>query len=172
MPAEGHHRHKKQTRRRGTVRRGVSARRAAAARRGFEFVDDVVGGTIPGQFIPAVEKGVRQVLEQARSRAIRCRTSASSVYDGKHHPVDSKEVAFVTAGQEGVHRRDPEGAPDRARADRQAAGDGAEQHDGRHHGRPLVAARPHPRQHDPARQPRAPSTARCRSPRSRTTSRA
>ena len=50
-------------RRRRPVRRGVPARRAAArAAAGFEFVDEVKGGAIPGQFIPAVEKGVRQVL--------------------------------------------------------------------------------------------------------------
>ena len=63
-PAEGHHRHKKQTG--GAGQFGEVYLRIEPLERGagFEFVDDVVGGAIPGQFIPAVEKGVRQVLTE------------------------------------------------------------------------------------------------------------
>jgi elongation factor G len=66
---------------------------------GFEFVDDVVGGAIPGQFIPAVEKGVRQVLTEGAIAGFELQDVRVSVYDGKHHAVDSKEVAFVSAGR-------------------------------------------------------------------------
>ena len=66
---------------------------------GFEFVDEVKGGTIPNQFLPAVEKGVRQVLEHGAVAGYQLQDVRVIVYDGKHHPVDSKEVAFVAAGR-------------------------------------------------------------------------
>jgi elongation factor G len=66
---------------------------------GFEFVNKVVGGSIPGQYIPAVEKGVRQVLADGAVTGNPMQDIRVIVYDGKHHPVDSKEVAFVTAGK-------------------------------------------------------------------------
>jgi elongation factor G len=66
---------------------------------GFEFVDAVRGGTIPQQFIPAVEKGVRQVLETGAIAGFPLQDLRVVVYEGKTHPVDSKEVAFVTAGR-------------------------------------------------------------------------
>ncbi|MDP6058140.1 MAG: elongation factor G, partial [Pirellulaceae bacterium] len=66
---------------------------------GFEFSNDIFGGSIPNQFIPAVEKGVRQVLLEGCVAGYSIQDLKVSVYDGKHHPVDSKEVAFVTAGR-------------------------------------------------------------------------
>ena len=65
----------------------------------FEFVDEVKGGTIPGQFLPAVEKGVRQVLSGGAVAGYPMQDVRVIVYDGKHHPVDSKEVAFIAAGK-------------------------------------------------------------------------
>lgn len=98
-PAEGHCRHKKQTG--GAGQFGEVFLRVEALERGtgFEFVDDVVGGAIPGQFIPAVEKGVRQVLTEGAIAGFPIQDVRVTVYDGKHHPVDSKEVAFVAAGR-------------------------------------------------------------------------
>jgi elongation factor G len=98
-PAEGHCRHKKQTG--GAGQFGEVYLRIEALQRGsgFEFVDDVVGGAIPGQFIPAVEKGVRQVLTEGALAGFPLQDIRVTVYDGKHHPVDSKEVAFVSAGR-------------------------------------------------------------------------
>jgi elongation factor G len=66
---------------------------------GFKFVDEVKGGTIPGQFMPAVEKGVRQVLGAGAVAGYPLQDVRVIVYDGKHHSVDSKEVAFVAAGK-------------------------------------------------------------------------
>ncbi|MGE4367843.1 MAG: elongation factor G, partial [Thermomonas sp.] len=93
------HRHKKQTG--GAGQFGEVFLRIAPLPRGagFEFVDEVKGGTIPGQFIPAVEKGVRQVLASGALAGYPIQDVRVVVYDGKHHPVDSKEVAFVAAGK-------------------------------------------------------------------------
>lgn len=97
--AEGHHRHKKQTG--GAGQFGEVFLRIEPLKRGagFEFVDEVKGGTIPGQFLPAVEKGVRQVLSGGAIAGYPMQDVRVIVYDGKHHPVDSKEVAFVAAGK-------------------------------------------------------------------------
>jgi elongation factor G len=98
-PAEGHCRHKKQTG--GAGQFGEVFLRIEALERGsgFEFVDDVVGGAIPGQYIPAVEKGVRQVLTEGALAGFPIQDVRVTVYDGKYHAVDSKEVAFVSAGR-------------------------------------------------------------------------
>ncbi len=98
-PAEGHCRHKKQTG--GAGQFGEVYLRVEALERGagFEFVDDVVGGAIPGQYIPAIEKGVRQVLTEGALAGFPIQDVRVIVYDGKHHSVDSKEVAFVSAGR-------------------------------------------------------------------------
>jgi elongation factor G len=66
---------------------------------GFRFLNKVVGGAIPTQFIPAVEKGVHQVIEAGAIAGFPMQDIQVTVYDGKHHPVDSKEVAFVMAGK-------------------------------------------------------------------------
>ncbi|HZD52095.1 MAG TPA: elongation factor G, partial [Woeseiaceae bacterium] len=66
---------------------------------GFRFQSTVVGGAIPTQFIPAVETGVRQVMEAGAIAGYPMQDISVEVYDGKHHSVDSKEVAFVQAGK-------------------------------------------------------------------------
>ena len=68
---------------------------------GFEFVDHVKGGVIPYNLIPAVEKGVREVLRRLRRRLPDPGHARHGV-DGKHHPVDSKEVAFIAAGRKAM----------------------------------------------------------------------
>jgi len=97
--ADGHHRHKKQTG--GAGQYGEVFLRVEPLPRGtgFEFVDAVKGGTIPYQFIPAVEKGVRQALEAGAVAGYPMQDLRVVVHDGSTHPVDSKEVAFVTAGR-------------------------------------------------------------------------
>ena len=99
IAAEGHHRHKKQTG--GAGQFGEVSLRIEPLPRGagFEFVDQVKGGVIPGQFLPAVEKGVRQVLRSGAISGHPIQDLRVIVHDGKHHPVDSKEVAFVAAGK-------------------------------------------------------------------------
>jgi elongation factor G len=97
--ADGHHRHKKQTG--GAGQFGEVALRVEPLERGmgFEFVNAVKGGTIPGQFMPAVEKGVRQALAQGAVAGFPLQDLRVVVLDGKHHSVDSKEIAFATAGR-------------------------------------------------------------------------
>ena len=99
MPAEGHARHKKQTG--GAGQFGEVYLRLEPTERGsgFEFVDKIVGGVIPHQYIPAVEKGVRQVMDNGAVAGYPMQDLRVTVYDGKHHPVDSKEVAFISAGK-------------------------------------------------------------------------
>lgn len=97
--ADGHCRHKKQTG--GAGQFGEVFLRVDPLPRGdgFEFVDEVVGGAIPGQFIPAVEKGVRQALGEGAMAGFAVEDVRVTVLDGKHHAVDSKEVAFIAAGR-------------------------------------------------------------------------
>jgi elongation factor G len=108
--AEGHHRHKKQTGGAGQFGEvflrvepiaGFTAAGTSVSdhREDFEFVDDTVGGSIPRQFMPAVEKGIRMVLHEGAVAGYPLTGVRVMVYDGKHHPVDSKEIAFVTAGK-------------------------------------------------------------------------
>ncbi|MBC7187058.1 MAG: elongation factor G [Calditrichaeota bacterium] len=67
---------------------------------GFEFENQVVGGAISSVFIPSVEKGVRQVLEEGALAGYKIVDVKAIVYDGKEHPVDSKDIAFQIAGRE------------------------------------------------------------------------
>ncbi|MFO0874630.1 MAG: elongation factor G [Phycisphaerales bacterium] len=102
--AEGHHRHKKQTGgagQFGEVFLRVEPLPAGDAAGGetFEFVDDTFGGSVPRQYMPAIEKGIRTVLGLGCVAGYPMHGIRVSVYDGKHHPVDSKEVAFITAGK-------------------------------------------------------------------------
>ena len=99
--ADGHHRHKKQTG--GAGQFGEVYLRVeplpAGSEQEFEFVNATVGGSIPRQFMPAIEKGVRAVLEHGAVAGYPLTGVRVEVYDGKHHAVDSKEIAFVTAGK-------------------------------------------------------------------------
>jgi elongation factor G len=65
----------------------------------FAFIDHIVGGSIPNQFIPAVEKGCHEVLDRGALAGYRVQDIAVEVHFGKDHPVDSSEAAFKTAGR-------------------------------------------------------------------------
>lgn len=97
--AEGHCRHKKQTGGAGQFGEVYLKVEPLPRGKGFEFVDAVKGGTIPRQFIPSVEKGVRQVLQSGYIAGYPLQDVRVIVYDGKTHPVDSKDVAFMSAGR-------------------------------------------------------------------------
>jgi elongation factor G len=98
-PAEGHHRHKKQSGGAGQFGEVFLRIEPLPRGAGFEFVDQVKGGTIPTQFIPAVEKGVRQALDAGVIAGYPLKDVRVIVYDGKSHSVDSKDIAFATAGR-------------------------------------------------------------------------
>ncbi|MCM2373371.1 elongation factor G [Aporhodopirellula aestuarii] len=99
--AEAHYRHKKQTG--GSGQFGEVYLRVAPLPQdhetGFEFENKTVGGSIPKQFMPAIEKGIRQVLDEGAIAGYPMSGVRVEVYDGKHHEVDSKEIAFITAGR-------------------------------------------------------------------------
>ena len=101
MKAEGHYRHKKQTG--GAGQFGEVYLRVEPAERGsqppLQYSWDIYGGTIPGQFEPAVLKGVNDVMQNGPVAGFPMQDVKVSVYDGKYHPVDSKEVAFRSAGK-------------------------------------------------------------------------
>ena len=97
--AEGHCRHKKQSG--GAGQFGEVMLRIEPKERGsgFEFVDIVKGGAIPGVFMAAVEKGVRQALEDGVIGGFPVHDLRVIVHDGKSHSVDSKDIAFFSAGR-------------------------------------------------------------------------
>ncbi len=68
---------------------------------GFEFVDAIVGGVIPRQYIPAVEKGIHETIERGGALGFPVVDVKVTCFDGKHHPVDSSEMAFKTAASHG-----------------------------------------------------------------------
>lgn len=98
-PAEGHHRHKKQSGGAGQFAEVFLRIEPLARGAGFQFADEVRGGAIPGQFMPAVEKGVREVMASGAIAGYPVVDVRVVVYDGKHHSVDSKDIAFATAGR-------------------------------------------------------------------------
>ncbi|HEX4492558.1 MAG TPA: elongation factor G [Acidimicrobiia bacterium] len=99
--AEAEGKYKKQTGGHGQF--GVAWVRLEPKERGggFEFADAIVGGSIPRQFIPAVEKGVAETMERGGHFGFPVVDVKATVYDGKHHPVDSSEMSFRMAGSIG-----------------------------------------------------------------------
>jgi len=99
--AEGHYRHKKQSG--GAGQFGEVYLRVEPAERNsdppLDFSWDIFGASIPGQYEPAVHKGINEVMQSGVVAGFPMQDIKVSVYDGKHHPVDSKEVAFRAAGK-------------------------------------------------------------------------
>jgi len=111
-PAEGHYRHKKQTGGAGQFGEVFLRLRPLARGDGFKFINKVVGGAIPTNLIPAVEKGIRQIIAEGAIAGYQMQDLEVTVYDGKYHPVDSKEIAFVFAGRnaflDAIHNAGPQ----------------------------------------------------------------
>jgi len=110
--AEGHYRHKKQTGGAGQFGEVYLRIRPRGRGDGFEFINKVVGGAIPTSLIPAVEKGIRQILAEGGVAGYQLQDLEVEVYDGKFHPVDSKEIAFVIAARnaflDAIHNAGPQ----------------------------------------------------------------
>ncbi|HEX4333238.1 MAG TPA: elongation factor G [Usitatibacter sp.] len=100
--SEGHCRHKKQTGGAGQFGEVYLKIEPLPRGTGFQFASEVKGGVIPTVFIPAVEKGVKQALDHGVVAGYPIEDLRVIVYDGKSHDVDSKEIAFVTAGRKAV----------------------------------------------------------------------
>ncbi len=97
--AEARYRHKKQSGGAGQFGEVTLAVEPLERGAGFEFVSRIVGGAIPGPFIPAVEKGVKEALNEGVLAGYPMQDLRVVLLDGKHHPVDSKEIAFLMAGK-------------------------------------------------------------------------
>ncbi|MEN6386337.1 MAG: elongation factor G [Phycisphaerales bacterium] len=101
LKAEGHYRHKKQTG--GAGQFGEVYLKVEPAPRGSEptlqFSWDIFGGSIPGQFEAPILKGIQEIMENGAVAGFPMKDIKVSITDGKHHPVDSKEVAFRAAGK-------------------------------------------------------------------------
>ena len=100
--AEAEGKYKKQTGGHGQF--GVAFVRVTPRERGagFEFVDRIVGGAIPRQFIPAVEKGIVETMRQGGVHGFPVVDVSVECYDGKYHSVDSSDMAFRTAAAHGL----------------------------------------------------------------------
>jgi elongation factor G len=94
---EGHYRHKKQSGGHGQF--GEVFLKIAPNEAGYEFANEVVGGNIPKNFIPAVEKGVHEAMEKGPLAGCLVERVKVSVTDGKYHAVDSNEMSFKIAGR-------------------------------------------------------------------------
>jgi len=97
--APGHYRHKKQTGGAGQFGEVYIEISPLTRGEGYVFENAIVGGVIPGPFIPSVDKGVQQALAKGPVAGFPVVDVAVKVYDGKHHPVDSKDIAFQLAGR-------------------------------------------------------------------------
>lgn len=99
--AEAEGKHKKQSGGRGQY--GVCNLRLEAKPRGegYEFVDAIVGGAIPGKFIPAIDKGIQETMIRGVIAGYPVVDVKVTVFDGKYHDVDSSELAFKIAGRNG-----------------------------------------------------------------------
>lgn len=97
MMAQGQGRHKKQTGGRGQFG-DCHVRLEPNRGKGFEYVDAIVGGSIPRQYIPAVEKGILQAMSTGIQASFPVVDIKATCYDGSYHDVDSSEAAFIMAG--------------------------------------------------------------------------
>ncbi|WP_414932461.1 elongation factor G [Vibrio europaeus] len=110
-PAEAQYRHKKQSG--GAGQFGEVHLKVAPLERGsgFKFINKVVGGAIPTALVPAVEKGIKQALEEGAISGNPIKDIEVTVFDGKYHSVDSKEIAFVIAGKKAFLKAVQEAGP-------------------------------------------------------------
>ena len=98
MKAEGEGRYMQQTGGRGQYGHAKIRLMPRQPGEGFVFENEIVGGTIPKEFIKPIEKGIKEALTTASWPASRWTTSRLELYDGRYHDVDSTEMAFKIAG--------------------------------------------------------------------------
>ncbi len=110
-PAEGHHRHKKQSGGRGQFGECFMRLRPLPQGSGVVFKDEVVGGSIPRNLIPAVEKGIKEVTSGGILTHGRVVDVEAELYDGKFHAVDSDEASFKMAGARAFRDGFEKGSP-------------------------------------------------------------
>lgn len=109
--AQAEHTHKKQTGGAGQYGRVLLRVESLDDDAEFEFASEIFGGAISAPFVAATEKGCRQALEAGPIAGYPVVGVKAVVYDGKEHPVDSKEIAFQTAGREAFKKAMMEAGP-------------------------------------------------------------
>ena len=92
------HKHKKQSGGRGQYGEVYMRLEPLTRSEGFKFVDEIFGGSIPSQYLPAIEKGVHEAMDKGVIAGYQVVDIQVSVYDGSYHEVDSSEAAFKIAG--------------------------------------------------------------------------
>ena len=112
---------------------------------GFEFVDDIFGGAVPRNFIPSVEKGVRECMKRGIFAGYPVVDLKVTLYDGSYHDVDSSDMAFQIAASMGLQKGFVEAHPDPPRARHEHRGDGALRPRRRRHRRSQRPPRAHRR---------------------------
>jgi elongation factor G len=110
-PAKAHGRHKKQTGGRGQFGDCHIEIEPLEPGEGFQFVDAIKGGVIPSGFIPAVEKGVVEAMQEGVLAGYPVKDVRVRLYDGSYHTVDSSEMAFKVAGSLAMKQALAEAAP-------------------------------------------------------------
>jgi len=99
--AEGHGRHKKQTGGRGQFGEVYIRLEPKPRGEGYEFLNEIAGGVVPNKFIPAVDKGIQEIMEEGVLAGYKVVDVAAALYDGSYHTVDSSEMAFKVAAHTG-----------------------------------------------------------------------
>ncbi|MFA5795224.1 MAG: elongation factor G [Candidatus Brocadiia bacterium] len=98
QPSEGHHKHKKQSGGRGQYGEVYLKLEPLTRGAGFEFANELFGGSVPSQYVPAVEKGIKEVLERGVIAGYHVVDVKVTIFDGSYHDVDSSEASFKIAG--------------------------------------------------------------------------
>ncbi len=109
--AEGQGRYKKQTGGRGQYGDCWVRLSPLSAGSGYEFKNAIVGGVIPGKFVPSVNKGVQEAAQKGVIAGYQVVDFRAEVYDGSHHSVDSSDIAFKVAGSLAFKNVAPEAGP-------------------------------------------------------------
>ena len=139
--AKAHGRHKKQTGGRGQFGDCHIEIEPLEAGEGFEFVNAIKGGVIPSGFIPAVEKGVVEAMQEGVVAGYPVKGVRVRLYDGSYHTVDSSEMAFKVAGSQAMKQALAESTPGPARTDHAGHRQRARGRGRRRHRRPQLAPR-------------------------------
>ena len=103
-PAKAEYKHKKQTGGHGQYGHVFLEIEPLPRGKGFEFAERVVGGSVPKNYIPAVEKGVREALPDGSLAGFPVVDVRVTLYDGSYHPVDSSEMAFKLAASQAFRK--------------------------------------------------------------------
>jgi len=107
--ATARYRHKKQSGGRGQF--GECELRLEPFGEGYQFLDEIKGASIPGQYIPGVEKGVVEAMEEGNLAKYPVTNVSVAVFDGGYHPVDSSELAFKLAARQAFREAFDQASP-------------------------------------------------------------